>query len=347
MQACTHKGLFTARTNASFAASLCPYICLLYLAFIHTSMLSHRLIKLCFVSVLLITSTLAAQTLTPFKASEGKSTAVSSAKSGGFTNGVLTSIATLGDTTFFGSFLPANLKSAVNINMSKGTAAFWGYRFAQRINNIDSTGSYAVVRPLFYLAVPAPIPDLPNVPIRVDTALPATFMDSDVMLQKVSANPEYISYMQRFPKAKVQTAALGMSLRSSPVQTPLWIVFVGQTVGETTLSCIIEAANNNGACSCTENAVTSVHEFSTESSAIVYPNPVKGSDFVVSFPTDATEQIVTFRVYTALGSQIVSRSLLREPGGRVSISGEGLAPGVYSICINDGSRQEWLRVVKQ
>lgn len=310
-------------------------------------MLPSRSIYVWIVSVLLLTSTLTAQTFTPFKASEGKSTAVSSAKSGGFTGGVLTSIATLGDTTFFGSFLPANLKSAVNINMSKGTAAFWGYRFAQRINNIDSTGSYAVVKPLIFLAVPAPIPDLPNVPIRVDTALPATFMDSDVMLQKVSANPEYISYMQRYPKAKVQTAALGMSLRSSPVQTPLWIVFVGQTVGENTLSCIIEAANNNGACSCTENAVTSVHEFSTESSAIVYPNPVIGSDFVILFPTDATEQIVTFRVYTALGSQIVSRSLLREPGGRVSISGEGLAPGVYSICINDSSHQEWLRVVKQ
>jgi hypothetical protein len=310
-------------------------------------MLLPRSIIAWFVLVLLIPATLTAQTLTPFKASEGKSTAVSSAKSGGFTNGVLTSIATLGDTTFFGSFLPANLKSAVNINMSKGTAAFWGYRFAQRINNVDSSGSYAVVKPLFFLAVPAPIPDLPGVPIRIDTALPSTFMDSDVMLQKVAANPEYISYMQRFPKAKVQTAALGMSLPNRPVQTPLWIVFVGQTVGETTLSCIIEAANNNGACSCSENAVSSVQEYSHESSSRIYPNPVMGSDIVVSFSPDASEQDMNIRVYTALGAQMYSLSLQRRPGGSVPLNIEGLVPGVYSVCINDGRRQEWLRVVKQ
>jgi Secretion system C-terminal sorting domain len=310
-------------------------------------MLLPRSIIAWFVLVLLIPATLAAQTFTPFKASEGKSTAVSSAKSGGFTGGVLTSIATLGDTTFFGSFLPANLKSAVNINMSKGTAAFWGYRFAQRINNVDSSGSYAVVKPLFFLAVPAPIPDLPDVPIRVDTALPATFMDSDIMLQKVAANPEYISYMQRFPKAKVQTAALGTSLPNRPVQTPLWIVFVGQTVGETTLSCIIEAADNNGACTCRENAVSSVHEYSAESTAVIYPNPVTGTDIVVSFSPDASEQDVNIRVYSALGSELLNRTLQRRPAGRVPLSIEGLVPGIYSVCINDGRRQEWLRVVKQ
>ena len=167
------------------------------------------------------------------------------------------------------------------------------------------------------------------------------------MLQKVSSNAAYMSYMQRYPNAKVQTAALGMSLPNRPVQMPLWVVFIGQSRDEPTVTCIIEAADNNGSCNCIENSVSSLAIAPAFSQSAVFPNPLTTESLSIAFSAQVCEGEVQVHVYSSLGSEISSTTLYRHPGARIALSMRDAYPGAYSVCIDDGREREWLHVVKQ
>ncbi len=222
---------------------------------------------------------------TQYKASQGLPTARDQAKGSGLANAKLTAIATLGDTTFFGSYVPSLVKSLIKFDASKGTSAFWGYRFHDILGGKDTSLAFIVLKlAIVYQAVQAPIPALPGLPIQMDSALPATFMDSDIMTKKIAANGSYKQYMASYPNARYQAAALGMSTGGFYPEGPLWICYVGDKITDVSLACFVEAKDSTGTAECIVVPASDVNDSPTAERPALSPLPATNNSVTLTIP---------------------------------------------------------------
>ncbi len=270
----------------------------------------------------------------PFKASSGQNAALNASKKAGLANAKLTSIATLGDTTFFGSYLDPQVKSIVKFSFdpANGKSTFWGYRSHDIVNAKDTSDAQVVLNVIInYQAIAVPLPDIPSLPIRLDSALPATYMDSDVMATKVSANPQYKSYMQDHPNAKYQAVSLGMSKGGLVPEGPLWICFIGEKVTENSLQCYVPAGDNNGTAVCMQIAGSDVHDAELNDDALrVVPSPARRDRARLHIPLSQYRAAFDLEIVDVFGAVRHQRHIDGIGGGvDLELDLSACNPGVY------------------
>lgn len=277
-----------------------------------------------------------------FKAKEGIETATTKAKSDGLANPQLTFLGTIGDTTGLGDVIPAQAKQILTFKFdaSKGTSTFWGYRLHDKVGSTDSVLSYAVVKLIaLYQSFALPFPDIPQLPIRIDSALPSQFMGSDVMAAKITATASYQNFLKAHKDAKFQLVALGMSRGGVFPQGPLWTVLIN-AAGTDPLMCFVEAGSDNGSALCIE-PTTSVSDRPSVQGIYLYPNPAVGST-TLHIPIEMYSPATSIEIFTTLGERVRSYSPALAGGYDVILPTGELAEGSYFVRFHTEKHQQIL-----
>ncbi len=276
-----------------------------------------------------------------FRASQGQAPSTTTVKAA-LPSPKLTSIATLGDTTFFSSFIPAGIKGLLQFSFdpSSGNATFWGYRYHESIGGKDSTAAAVVLRIVgIFQAFQTALPDIPSLPVSLSEELPSTYMDSDTMAKRIVATSVYKSYITQHPKAKWQAIALGMSDGSQIPSGPAWIATIGDQVTNPSLQCFVPAGDNSGTAVCIESAGMDVQDGESQSNGVsVFPNPANGSTLILRIPLSMYSGSCHVEILNALG-QCVSTTDYASIGGGVDVQQDihSLADGAYFLRLRTSS----------
>ncbi len=299
---------------------------------------------ICLIALLCASTSVLYSQTTPFRASQGISSAKKSAIDAGLPNPKLTSIATLGDTTFFGEYIPAAAKGILQFKFDPkaGTSSFWGYQYHDQKNGSDTSIAAIVIKILVaYQALQTRLPGIPGLPVRLDSALPSSFMDSDTMAAKITRNLLYKSHLSSYPNSKFQAVALGMSRGGLLPEGPLWIVTVGDKLTNPSLQCFVPATNNSGAAICEESPATSrVEEVLSEDRMSLYPNPAHNGRIRLHIPLSCYQPQLQLCVTNIMGESVYQKHIEHIGGGvDAELDLHEISAGYYFVRIGTAPHQ--------
>lgn len=290
------------------------------------------------------------QFLAPFTAADGAAAARRTAQQSGIAVEGISFIFTTADTSLL-SAAGGSFGGALQLNFSfeRGTNTLWLYTVRGRTSQQrDTSITYAVVKFVtLYQALPLiGVPGLPDT-LGASPVLPQTFMNSDVMVRKLAAEPTFQYYRSRHPASTLLAASLSVAaLPNNPTPVPLWSVLIGEgslSMPRNPLTCFVLASDTTGTAQCFESP-TSVP--ATDQTAwSIFPNPA--SDLVLlRVPAAALSQSATVDVCTPDGS-IAARYLLSNLGAgeAIAIPVSSLASGVYFVRYRSRSVQQTLPIV--
>lgn len=282
------------------------------------------------------------QFLTPYTAAEGTRTAIQTATQSGLTNLGIDAIYTTADTSLLagigGGGVPA---LSLNFSFERGTNTIWLYSVRGRTaDQRDTSIIYAIIK-LFavYQAFPLfGIPGLENLAdMRGQTALPSTFMNSDVMVRKLAQDSVFRSYRQQHPRSILLGASLAVLQRGTVGSTPapLWSVLIGEgslaQPGQGTLTCFVPAADTTGTAQCIEVPLSSIAASASLDQWAFYPNPATDVIFIRP-PAAALAAETTVDVCSVYGDVMASyRVYAPAAGNAIAVPVSSLASGVYMV----------------
>lgn len=285
--------------------------------------------------------------LQSFKASDGVASALKFAQTDGMTGAAVRVIATLGDTTGYSSFIPAQYKQLITVkfDMAKGTNTIWLYDIRGKIQNKDTSLTFVMVKVvgLGYQKFDVPLPEIPDNPFTSTETLPATFMDSDIMAQKVSANNVYTTFKSKHTDVKLQAGGLGMSPGGTFPLGPLWSCVFNSATSSARLICFASAADNNGNVTCISQT-TDVEQ--TDGDVLsVYPNPAT-NDLFLHIPLSEYSPSLSVSLHSMVGELVTQFPITTIAGGTdVHIPTSAIATGTYIVRYSTPTTQKYFRVV--
>jgi len=292
-----------------------------------------------------------AQYTQAYKAKEGADEAIKlTQKNDSIANGKIKLIATIGDTTGFGSVIPDQFKGLININfdIDKGTNGIWLYNLAGTKKGKDTSISYILVKVLLlgFQGFNLPLPSVPGNPFTSDSALPATYMNSDIMAQKIKGNDTYIAFKTKNSDAKLQLAALGVSPGNPFPAGPMWsAIFRSKIDTNAQLACFVEAKDNNGQVSCINIGTTDIDYSKTENTITLSPNPTT-SHSILHIPQDLYSPTISLQIYNSMGELVTTLPLTSAVAGAdIVIPTHELSSGVYFIRYSNGTYNKVFRTI--
>lgn len=281
-----------------------------------------------------------AQLLAPFTAAEGVREAMRAMSQAGITALGVDAIYTSGDTSLLSALGgPAGQTLTLRFDFQRGTNTMWlystqGKTSAQR----DTTILYAVIKVVaIYQSFPLfGIPGLDQLAqLRGEQLLPATFMNSNVMAQKLWANATFQSYRALHPQSILLGANIA-SVRRTPTSSPqpLWSVMIGEgTLMQPTdvLNCFIPAADTSGTAQCFEVPFNSATSYAAIDEWSIFPNPA--NDIIaLSIPERAQLHHATIDIATLQGDILAHYTLSTiGAGNAITIPTSSMANGAYIL----------------
>jgi len=289
----------------------------------------------------LCTLGLRAQLLAPFTASDGISTVIRTATQAGITNAVTDAIYTSGDTSLL-SNLGGAIGSAVTLSFDfqRGTNTLWLYSMRGKTNTgRDTTLIYAVIK-LVALYQAFPLFGIPGLDmlgqLSGEQALPATFMNSNIMVRKLASDSTFLAYRQRYPRSILHGASLA-SVRTSPTSqpSPLWSVLIAEgslfQPASPLLTCFVPADDTSGTARCITVPFSNTEQLTQPTHLELYPNPA--SDLVaVRLPYEALRNNAELAIYTCDGRCVLEYHLTNPAAGQaIAVPVSSLAQGFYML----------------
>lgn len=283
---------------------------------------------------------LRSQLLAPFTAADGVRTATQTAQQAGISSPGVDAIYTTGDTSLL-SQVGGSIGSSLSLNFSfdRGTNTVWLYSVRGKTStDRDTSVMYAVIKLVaIYQAFPlfgiAGLDQLEQ--MRGDVALPATFMNSDIMVQKLAADSVFRAFRQARPRSILLGASLA-SIRATPTSqpAPLWSVMIGEGTlmqpTPPTLNCFVDASDASGAARCFELPVTSVGSDASEAWTLL-PNPA--SDVVaVRVPFEELLHGATIEICSLRGERLADYTISTiSASNAITVPVSSLASGMYLL----------------
>jgi len=306
----------------------------------------------------LCTASLWSQVLSPFTAAEGLGTAVQAATQSGITVDGADGIFTTGDTTLLAG-MGGSIGQSLSLNFSfdRGTNTVWLYSVRGRTADLrDTVIFYAVVK-LFIIYQAVPLFGFPGLDtlsqMRGEQALPATFMNSDVMVRKLAADSVFRSFRQRYAGSILLGASLTSVRRSQTTQPePWWSVIIGQGTlnrpASATLNCFVPASDTTGTAQCFEVPLGSVSDQPLLDQWTLAPNPATDVA-ILHVPRNALAPQAAIEICTSRGEVIASYRLANiGAGDAIALPVSSLANGVYLVRYHTShTRQTLLLVVSR
>jgi len=283
-----------------------------------------------------------AQLLAPFTAAEGASAAIRTATQSGISNAATDAIYTTGDTSLLAN-LGGGIGSTVTLafDFQRGTNTLWLYSISGKASNgADTTLIYAVVKVVaLYQAFPLfGIPGFDRLgQLRGEQALPATFMNSNVMVRKLAADSTFQTFRQQHPRSILLGASLA-SVRPSPMSqpAPLWSVQIGEgTLVRPTsavLTCFVPATDTSGTARCIEVPLASAETPVSPNRLDIFPNPASGDMVAIRLPIDALSSHATLRMCSLDGRALAEYHLSNLAAGQaIAVPISSLGAGMYML----------------
>ncbi|GBD05400.1 hypothetical protein HRbin20_00983 [bacterium HR20] len=283
-----------------------------------------------------------AQLLAPFTAAEGASAAIRTATQSGISNVATDAIYTTGDTSLLAN-LGGGIGSTVTLafDFQRGTNTVWIYSISGKASSgTDTTLLYAVVKVVaLYQAFPLfGVPGLDQLgQLRGEQALPASFMNSNIMVQKLAADSVFRTFRQLHPRSILLGASLA-SVRSSPTSSPqpLWSVQIGEGTllrpTSAVLTCFVPATDTSGTARCIEVPLASAESSLFPSQLEIFPNPISGDMAAVRLPVDALSSQATLRIYSLDGRTLAEYQLSNLAAGQaIAVPVSSLGAGIYML----------------
>lgn len=281
-----------------------------------------------------------AQLLSPFTAAEGIRGAIHAMTQAGITALGVDAIYTTGDTSLL-SALGSNAAQTLTLRFDfrSGTNTMWIYSTQGKTSSQrDTTILYAIIKVIgIYQAFPlfgiAGLDQLTR--LRGEQLLPATFMNSNIMAQKISANPTFQSYRERYPRSILLGANLA-AVRQTPTSPPqpLWSVMIGEGTmmqPSNVLNCFIPAADTHGIAQCFEVPFNSVASSAAADEWSIFPNPANDI-VVVSIPEHAQLHHASIDIATLQGDILAHYTLSTiGAGNAITIPTSSMANGAYIL----------------
>ncbi|MCX7929247.1 MAG: T9SS type A sorting domain-containing protein [Chlorobi bacterium] len=294
------------------------------------------------IAVLLSVSAVAvrSQFLAPFTAAEGMQSATQTAQQAGIVSAGIDAIYTTGDTSLLAQ-VGGSLGGALSLsfNFDRGTNTVWLYSVRGKTqNNRDTAIIYAVIKLVaFYQAFPMfGVPGLGQLEqMRGEAALPATFMNSNLMVRKLAEDSTFRAFRQNHPRAILLGASLA-SIRLSPTSqpAPVWSVLLGGgTLIEPTpptLNCFVEAGDTSGTARCFEVPIASVTSGQEQDWTL---SPTPATDVVsVHVPFEELLYPATIEIRSLCGDLVMSHALTTiSASNAISIPVSSLPSGMYLL----------------
>lgn len=296
-----------------------------------------------------------AQFTQPYLVKEALPNVKKAAADSGWSNPVITAIATIGDTTGLGQ--AAGLLGG-GFDQKTGRSTIWVYI----VSTTDGTGNsstkllaYIKVPILGFQQVPLPADAVPgDIPFQPQDSIPtASILNSDAIATAINANASYKEFAALNPKAKAAFIVLFTSpfdIPDSPFQAgvPLWNFNFAdqQDTLAPSMTCFANAIT--GETFCIENEgempVSVNEEIAKETSMRIMSHPIEhGMNGIITFPTIA--EYARFEVIDLFGRTVFSNDQLQI--GTNSITLPQLSPGVYFARLNQEGSYSSIRFIQQ
>lgn len=294
-----------------------------------------------------------AQFTQPFLMKEGLQSVKKVAADSGWKRPILTTVATIGDTTDIAAGAGGLLTTA--FDMKTGRSPVWIY-----ILGVEDASGNSATKLLAYIKVPIlglqqfPLPAdaVPgDIPFQPQDSIPtALVMNSDAIVNKVNANATYQSFIKENPKAKSAFIVLFTSPFDIPetpftAGTPLWNFNFSDQADSLapSLSCFVHGVT--GETICIDAPFTSINEENNNiahASLKIHPIP-QGMNGILQFSNNHTDQSVFVVV-----SDLLGRTVFSSQSTDTSIMTLPLLPaGIYIARIQDASGISSLRFIQQ
>ncbi|MFN4767782.1 MAG: T9SS type A sorting domain-containing protein [Ignavibacteria bacterium] len=294
-----------------------------------------------------------AQFTQPFLMKEGLQSVKKVAADSGWKRPILTTVATIGDTTDIAAGAGGLLTTA--FDMKTGRSPVWIY-----ILGVEDASGNSATKLLAYIKVPIlglqqfPLPAdaVPgDIPFQPQDSIPtALVMNSDAIVNKVNANATYQSFIKENPKAKSAFIVLFTSPFDIPetpftAGTPLWNFNFSDQADSLapSLSCFVHGVT--GETICIDAPFTSINEENNNiahASLKIHPIP-QGMNGILQFSNNHTDQSVFVVV-----SDLLGRTVFSSQSTDTSIMTLPLLPaGIYIARIQDVSGISSLRFIQQ
>ncbi|MFM7543991.1 MAG: T9SS type A sorting domain-containing protein [Ignavibacteria bacterium] len=294
-----------------------------------------------------------AQFTQPFLMKEGLQSVKKVAADSGWKSPILTTVATIGDTSGIGGGTGGLLRTA--FDMKTGRSPLWIY-----ILGIEDASGNSATKLLAYIKVPIlglqqfPLPAdaVPgDVPFQPQDSIPtALVMNSDGIVNKVNANATYQSFIKENPKAKSAFIVLFTSPFDIPetpftAGAPLWNFNFSDQADSLapSLTCFVHGVT--GETICIDAPFTSINEERDQiahASLKIHPIP-QGMNGILQFSNIDTDQSVFVDVTDLMGRSVYSS----QSTDKSFITLPLLSAGVYIARIQDASGISSLRFIQQ
>lgn len=294
-----------------------------------------------------------AQFTQPFLMKEGLQSVKKVAADSGWKRPILTTVATIGDTTDIAAGAGGLLTTA--FDMKTGRSPVWIY-----ILGVEDASGNSATKLLAYIKVPIlglqqfPLPAdaVPgDIPFQPQDSIPtALVLNSDAIVNKVNANATYQSFIKENPKAKSAFIVLFTSPFDIPetpftAGTPLWNFNFSDQADSLapSLSCFVHGVT--GETICIDAPFTSINEENNNiahASLKIHPIP-QGMNGILQFSNNHTDQSVFVVV-----SDLLGRTVFSSQSTDTSFMTLPLLPaGIYIARIQDASGISSLRFIQQ
>lgn len=294
-----------------------------------------------------------AQLTQPFLMKEGLQSVRKAAADSGWKNPILTTVATIGDTTGIGGGTGGLLTNAFDIKT--GRSPVWIY-----VLGIEDASGNSATKLLAYVKVPflglqqfpLPADAIPgDVPFQPQDSIPtAAVLNSDAIANKVNANATYQSFIKENPKAKSAFIVLFTSPFDIPetpftAGAPLWNFDFSDQADSLapSLGCFVHGVT--GETICFESGFTSVneeHNQITQARLQTHPIP-QGLNGILQLPNNADGQATFIEIHDLMGKSVFSV----KSSDNTLITLPLLPPGVYIARIQDANGISSLRFIQQ
>ncbi len=298
---------------------------------------------------------LRSQLLSPYTAAEGVQIALRTATQNGIVNARVDGIYTTGDTALLASLGGAIGQSlSLNFSFSQGTNTLWLYSVGGQTADLRDTAIiYAAVK-IFTIFQAFPLFGIPGLgqlsQMRGESALPNTFMNSDVMVRKLAADSVFRAYRQQYPRSILLGASLASIRQFSATEpAPWWSVLIGEgslaQPGAGALTCFVPATDTSGQAVCFAAPVSSTDDWQSHDQLSLYPNPADQVAFL-RLPPGSPASHLTIEICTLRGDVVASYwfSALGADNA-IALPVSSLASGAYLVRYRTPSSHQVLPLV--
>lgn len=292
----------------------------------------------------------AQQLFSPYTAAEGINPAVRAAQQSGVIVSGVDGILTTGDSTLLAQLGSLGSTLQLRFDFQRGTNTLWVYSVKGTLNGRD-TSIYYLVTKLFTLYQAIPLFGTPGLDqlgrLRGTQTLPSTFLNSDVLMQKLMANARFQEFRQRYPTSVIQGASLSITPYADYIfgnTVAMWSVVVSRgtllSPELPILDCYVHATDPSQAAICYEVGTTSAAEENYTHTWQLHPTPAEDVVFL-KIPANAVSSTATIEVIHSNGVCLATYSVGDcGVGEAIAVPVSSLPSGVYML------RYRTLRYVK-